>query len=87
MLPILKVRFPELPAVSTIVKPVTGDYTVTYHKLSKEEYDNLPEEKKTEYDEKVAKDQERLTDLPTGRSIMLVDDDRYPNLNRKDHLK
>lgn len=67
---------------NTIVKPVTGDYTVTYHKLSEEEYNDLSEAKKKEYDEMVAKDQERLTGLPTGRSIMLVDDDRFPSLNQ-----
>ena len=72
---------------NTIVKPVTGDYTVTYHKLSPEEYNALTEEQKKEYDEKVAKDQARLVDLPKGRAIMQVDDPRYPMLNRNEYLK
>lgn len=71
---------------NTIVKPVTGDYTVTYHKLSQEEYDALTEEEKKEYDEKVAKDQERLVGLPKGRAGMVIDD-RYPMLNRSEYLK
>ena len=76
----------NLDRSNTIVKPVTGDYTVTYHKLSKEEYDALTEEEKKEYDEKVAKDQARLVDLPKGRAGMIIDD-RYPMLDRKDYLK
>ncbi len=70
---------------NTIVRPVTGDYTVTYHKLSKEEYEALSDEQKKEYDEKVAADQARLVDLPKGRAAMIVDD-RYPMLNRKDYI-
>ena len=72
---------------NTIVKPVTGDYTNIYHKLSPEEYNALTEEEKKEYDEKVAKDQARLVDLPKGRAIMQVDDPRYPMLNRNEYLK
>ena len=71
---------------NTIVKPVTGDYTVTYHKLSQEEYDALTEEEKKEYDEKVAKDQERLVGLPKGTAVMFIDD-KYPMLNRSEYLQ
>ena len=71
---------------NTIVKPVTGDYTVTYHKLSKKEYDELSEEEKKEYDEKVAKDQERLVGIPKGRAGIVIDE-RYPALNRSEYLQ
>ena len=76
----------KLDRNNTIVKPVTGDYTVTYHKLSKEEYDALSEEEKKIYDEKVAKDQERLVGLPKGRAGMVIDG-RYPMLDRSEYLK
>lgn len=71
---------------NTIVKPVTGDYTVTYHKLSQEEYDALSEEEKKKYDETVAKDQERLVGLPKGRAGMVIDGN-YPMLDRSEYLK
>ena len=71
---------------NTIVKPATGDYTITYHKLSQEEYDALSEEEKKEYDAKVAKDQARLVDLPKGRAGMIIDE-RYPMLKRSEYLK
>ena len=70
---------------NNIVKPVTGDYTVTYHKLSQAEYDALSEEEKKEYDEKVAKDQARLVGLPKGRAGMVIDGN-YPMLDRKEYL-
>lgn len=71
---------------NTIVKPVTGDYTTSYHQLSKEEYDALTEEEKKEYDEKVEKDQARLVDLPKGQAVMFVDD-RYPMIDRSKYIK
>lgn len=70
---------------NTVVKPVTGDYTETYHKLSPEEYNALTEEEKKAYDEKVAKDQARLVDLPKGRAIMCVDDG-FPMLKRSEYI-
>ncbi len=69
---------------NTIVKPVTGDYTVTYVKLSKEEYDALTPEEKAEYDKKVAQDQKRLVDLPKGRAGMVIDGN-FPMIPRSEY--
>ena len=75
----------EIDRNNTIVKPATGDYTITYHKLSQEEIDKMTPEEKAKYDEMVAKDQSRLVDLPKGRAGMVIDD-RYPMLDRKEYL-
>lgn len=71
---------------NTIVKPVTGDYTTTYKKLTPEEYDALTEEEKKKYDKKKAADQERLVGIPKGRAGMVVDNG-FPTLNRSEYLQ
>lgn len=70
---------------NTISKPVTGDYTTTYKKLTPEEYDALTEEEKKEYDKKKAQDQSRLVDIPKGRAGIVIDNG-FPNLNRSEYL-
>ena len=81
----LKVLF-TIDRANTIVKPVTGDYTCTYHKLSQEEYNALTPEEKQKYDETVKADQARLVALPKGRAGMVIDNN-YPMLDRNDYLK
>lgn len=71
---------------NTIVKPATGDYSTSYKRLSKEEYDALSDEEKEAYDKKVAEDQSRLVDLPKGRAGMVIDNN-YPMLNRSEYIK
>lgn len=71
---------------NTIVRPVTGDYTTSYRKLSKEEYNALPEEEKKAYDAKVKADQERLVGIPKGRAGIVIDNN-YPMLNRNEYIK
>ena len=75
----------KIDANNKIVKPVTGDYSTTYQKLSKEQQEALTPEEKKEYDEKVEKDQERLVGIPEGRPGIVVDS-RY-TLNRDEYLK
>lgn len=70
---------------NNINKPVTGDYTTTYKKLTPEEYDALTEEEKKEYDKKKAADQARLVDIPKGRAGMVIDNG-FPTLNRPEYL-
>lgn len=71
---------------NTIVRPVTGDYTTSYRKLSKEEYNALSEEEKKKYDAKVKADQERLVGIPKGRAGIVIDNN-YPMLNRSEYIK
>ncbi len=71
---------------NNIVKPVTGDYTHTYHKLSQEEYDALDPEEKAKYDATVKADQARLVGLPKGRAGMVIDGS-FPMLDRNEYLK
>lgn len=54
-----------------ILKPITGDYTVVYHKLSKAEYEALSDEEKAAYDAKVKEDNKRF-EIPKG-SVGIVD--------------
>ena len=70
---------------NTIVKPVTGDYTTSYTKLTKEEYDALTEEEKKKYDEQVAKDQDRLVGIPKGRAGIVIDQ-TYPMIPRSEYI-
>ena len=70
---------------NTISKPVTGDYSTSYRKLSPEEYAALTEEEKKEYDEKKAQDQDRLVGIPKGSAGIVVDNG-FPVLDRKEYL-
>ena len=67
----------QINANNLVVKPVTGDYSNVFHKLSKEEYDALTDEEKAEYDEHVKKEEERFK-LPKGIAGRIDNNYNFP---------